>query len=368
MPVYKDDKRDTWYSRFEFKDWQGVVHGKWKRGFATKRAAVQWEADVKREKSGSLDMRFGDFVNIYLTYLEPRVKQSTLIMKEFVIRDHIIPYFGDKKLSEITANDVLLWQNTIMACRNRKTGKLYRKSYLKTIHNQLTCILNFAVRFYKLPSNAARIVGNMGTDKGIEMKFWTLDQYRKFSDAMMDEPRYYYIFEILYWGGLREGEALALTLGDIDFEGQTISVSKTFHVFNGKEVITSPKTDQSVRTVTIPSFLCDELNDYIKMVYGLNPTERLFSGVSKSMLTRAIHRGAEKAGLPEIRVHDLRHSHVSLLIQEGFTPLAIGKRVGHKSIDITYRYAHLFPSVQNSIADKLNEIGKEDSDVGKKQG
>lgn len=368
MPAYKDSLRGTWYAKFQYKNWKGVIVQIKKRGFITKKEALKWELAQKSAKAGSLDMRFEDFVRTYLTYLEPRVKQSTLIIKGFVIREHILPYFGDRKLSEITANDVLLWQNAIMACRNRKTGKLYRKSYLKTIHNQLTCILNFAVRFYKLPSNPARIAGNMGTDKSIEMKFWTLDQYRKFSDAMMDEPRYYYIFEILYWGGLREGEALALTLGDIDFEGRTISVSKTFHVFNGKEVITSPKTDQSVRTVTIPSFLCDELNDYIKMVYGLNPTERLFSGVSKSMLTRAIHRGAEKAGLPEIRVHDLRHSHVSLLIQEGFTPLAIGKRVGHKSIDITYRYAHLFPSVQNSIADKLNEIGKEDSGVGKKQG
>ena len=98
------------------------------------------------------------------------------------------------------------------------------------------------------------------------------------------------------------------------------------------------------------------------MIYDPDPKERIFP-VTKSYLNREIQRGAKEAGLRRIRVHDLRHSHVSLLIHMGYSPVAIAKRVGHKSIDITFRYAHLFPSVQTEMAIQLNELKEGPSDV-----
>lgn len=205
----------------------------------------------------------------------------------------------------------------------------------------------------KLLENPARIAGNMGTERGIQMQFWTKEQYLKFAEAAMDCPLAYYCFEVLYWGGIREGELLALTPADFDFESQQMSISKTYHMLNGKEYITEPKTPKSIRKVHMPDFLVEEIKDFMEMQYGLKSTDRLFP-TGKSFLYRMMEKCSKEAGVPKIRIHDLRHSHVSLLIDMGFSAVAIAERMGHESIDITYRYAHLFPSVQTEMASKLN--------------
>jgi integrase len=185
------------------------------------------------------------------------------------------------------------------------------------------------------------------------MLFWTKAEYLKVADAMMDKPLSYYAFEMLYWCGIREGELLALTPGDFDFEKQTVSISKSYQRIKGQDVITDPKTAKSNRVIQMPAFLCEEMEDYIRSLYAVEPTDRIFA-VTKSYLHREMDRGAKEAGVKRIRIHDLRHSHISLLIDMGFTALAIADRVGHESIDITYRYAHLFPTRQAEMADKLN--------------
>ena len=174
----------------------------------------------------------------------------------------------------------------------------------------------------------------MGKPKGREMLFWTKAEYLKFAEAMMDKPLSYYAFEMLYWCGVREGELLALTPGDFDFEKQTVTISKSYQRIKGKDVITDPKTPKSNRVIQMPAFLCEEMRDYIKSLYGVKPTDRIFT-VTKSYLHREMDRGAKEAGVKRIRIHDLRHSHISLLIDMGFTALAIADRVGHESIDIT---------------------------------
>ena len=185
------------------------------------------------------------------------------------------------------------------------------------------------------------------------MLFWTKEEYLKFADAMMDKPLSYYAFEMLYWCGIREGELLALTPTDFDFEAGTVSISKSYQRLKGKDVITTPKTKKSNRVIKMPKFLCGEMEDYLKMFYSTGANERIFP-VSKHYLHHEMDRGAKAAGVKRIRIHDLRHSHISLLIDMGFTALAIADRVGHESIDITYRYAHLFPTRQTEMADKLD--------------
>ena len=134
---------------------------------------------------------------------------------------------------------------------------------------------------------------------------------------------------------------------------KTLRINKSYQRLKGKDVISTPKTKNSVRTVIIPQFLCDEMQDYLKSLYAVQPTDRIFT-VTKSYLHREMDRGAKEAGVKRIRIHDLRHSHISLLIDMGFTALAIADRVGHESIDITYRYAHLFPTRQTEMANKLD--------------
>lgn len=185
------------------------------------------------------------------------------------------------------------------------------------------------------------------------MLFWTKAEYQRFAEAMMDKPLSYYAFEMLYWCGIREGELLALTPADFDFEAGTVKISKSYQRLHGEDVITTPKTKKSNRTIKMPNFLCDEMRDYLGMLYGVKKKDRIFT-VTKSYLHHEMDRGAKEAGVKRIRIHDLRHSHISLLIDMGFSAVAIADRVGHESIEITYRYAHLFPSKQTEMADKLD--------------
>ena len=113
----------------------------------------------------------------------------------------------------------------------------------------------------------------------------------------------------------------------------------------------SPEEDVQIETAVKLTGLTKQ--DYIKMLYGIGPDDRMFT-VTKSYLHREMDRGAKEAGVPRIRIHDIRHSAVSLLIDMGFSATAIADRVGHESIDITYNYAHLFPSKQAEMADRLN--------------
>ena len=283
------------------------------------------------KQGAKLDMTFASFFEIYEADKKQRVKESTWESKSHVIRTKILPYFGNRKIAEIEAKDVIAWQNELMAYRDEK-GKPYSADYLKTIHAQLTAIFNHAVNFYNLPYNPARRAGTMGNEVPKEMNFWTKEEYLKFADAMMDKPLSYYAFEMLYWCGVREGELLALTAADFDFEKQTVTISKSYQRIKDRDVITDPKTPKSNRVIQMPAFLCDEMQDYIKSLYAVQPTDRIFT-VTKSYLHREMDRGAKEASVKRIRIHDLRHSHISLLIDMGFTALAIADRVGHESID-----------------------------------
>lgn len=191
------------------------------------------------------------------------------------------------------------------------------------------------------------------------MDFWTKEEYLKFAEEMMDKPVSFYAFEMLYWCGIRLGELLALTIEDFDFEHRKLRINKSYQRIKRQDIITDPKTKKSIRTIEMPEFLCEEMQEYISMLYNIKPNERIFD-ISKSYLHHEMDRGSKAAGVKRIRIHDLRHSHVSLLIELGFTAVAIADRVGHESIEITYRYAHLFPSKQTEMANMLDNIKKED--------
>ena len=352
MAAFKNKANGTWYVQFRYTDWTGERQQKLKRGFATKKEAQTWEREFLMQKQADVNMTFESFAQLYEKDMKPKLKLNTWLTKESIIQKKILPYFGKRKLSEITAKDVMDWQNAIRELTDAK-GKPYSPTYLKTVHNQLSALFNHAVRYYGLQVNPAAKAGNMGVEERREMLFWTKDEYLKFADAMMDKPLSYYAFEMLYWCGIREGELLALTPTDFDFEAGTVSISKSYQRLKGKDVITTPKTKKSNRVIKMPKFLCGEMEDYLKMFYSTGANERIFS-VSKHYLHHEMDRGAKAAGVKRIRIHDLRHSHISLLIDMGFTALAIADRVGHESIDITYRYAHLFPTRQTEMADKLD--------------
>lgn len=357
MAAFKNKENGTWYVQFRYTDWKGERQQKLKRGFATKKEAQAWEREFLMEKQADINMSFESFVGLYEKDIKPKIKLNTWITKESIIKQKILPYFQKRKLSEITAKDIIDWQNEIRELTDCH-GRPLSKTYLKTVHNQLSAIFNHAIRYYGLQINPAQKAGNMGVEEKKEMLFWTKDEYTKFSEAMMDKPISYYAFEMLYWCGIREGELLALTPADFNFDRGTVSINKSYQRINKQDVITTPKTPKSIRVIQMPKFLCDEMQDYFKMFYSLDSDSRIFP-ISKNYLHREMARGSKATGVKRIRIHDLRHSHVSLLIDMGFTALAIADRVGHESIDITFRYAHLFPTRQIEMADKLDMMRSE---------
>lgn len=205
MPAYKDNNTQTWYASFYYQNWKGERIKKMKRGFRTKREADEFIAKFKLEQAKDLDMNFEEFLNIYLRDLSNRIKQNTMITKTYVIEDKIKPYFKLKKINEISPADIIEWQNELLAYRD-ENGNPYSPCYLKTVHNQLSAIFNHAVKYYNLKNNPARIAGNMGKEKSKEMKFWTKEEYLKFSESMMRKDGVYQAFEMLYWCGLRLGD------------------------------------------------------------------------------------------------------------------------------------------------------------------
>lgn len=356
MAAFKNEKNGTWYVQFRYTDWKGERQQKLKRGFATKREAQEWERAFLTEKKADVTMPFKTFAELYEKDIRPKLKENTWLTKEHIIKTKILPYFEQKSLCDITAKDVIAWQNEIRKETN-SSGKSLSQGYLKTIHNQLSALFNHAIRIYGLKLNPAATVGNMGKEERKEMDFWTVEEYTKFSNEMMDKPVSYYAFQMLYWCGIREGELLALTAGDFDFKNKTVTINKSYQRLHGEDVITPPKTAKSNRTIKMPNFLCEEMQEYITMFYSAGENDRIFP-ISKSYLHHEMTRGSEAAGVKRIRIHDLRHSHVSLLIDQGYQAVAIADRVGHESIDITYRYAHLYPSKQNEMVNTLDEIWK----------
>ena len=237
MGAFKEKNNGKWYVQFRYTDWQGKRQQKLKRGFSTRHEALKWEREFLFQKQADVTMSFASFYELYKKDIKPRLKENTWQTKENIIEGKIIPYFKDRKLCDISATDVIEWQNEIRTLKN-KHGKLYSKTYLRTVHNQLSAMFNHAVRYYGLRTNPASIAGNMGAKESKEMKFWTLEEYKSFSEAMMDKTVSYYAFEMLYWTGIRLGELLALTPADFDFKAQTVTINKSFQHLAGKHICT----------------------------------------------------------------------------------------------------------------------------------
>lgn len=343
MKAEKDKKTGKWLIQYRYTDWQGKRRKSTKRGFATKREAEEWLRNFLIMQKADFDMKFADFWKMYCADMETRLREHTMRTKKYIVELKILPYFGNKRVNDITAADIRQWQNELI-----KIG--YSPTYLKTINNQLSAIFNYAVRYYDLKSNPCAKAGSMGKSKAEEMDFWTGEEFRRFIDSVMNKRLSYMAFMTLYWTGMRLGELLALNPKDVDLEKRTISITKSYQRLGKKDVITPPKTPKSKRVITIPEFLAADIKDYMDSLYDLQEDDRLFL-ITKYYLEHEMQRGIKESGVKRIRVHDLRHSHASMLIELGFSPLEIANRLGHEKVETTLNtYAHLYPNKQTKRA------------------
>lgn len=347
MSVYKNEKRGTWYVSFRYKDWDGTRRQKKKEGFKTKREALEYEREFLAAKSGTTDMSFGSLYEFYMADCATRLRATTVESKRWLFDSKILPVFRDIPVRDITPTMIRHWQNDLLA---DPVG--YSQTYLKTINNQMSAVMNYAVRYYRLPQNPVPLCGPFGKKKAEEMQFWTRDEFRRFI-VCVKKPAARLAFELLFWTGMRSGELLALTLADVDFSASRIAITKTATQVNGETVVNPPKTLRSNRTVAVPRFLLALISDYADRLVDYEPQERLFY-FTKHFLKYELDAAAKAAGVKRIRVHDLRHSHASLLIEMGYSPLLVSERLGHENIQTTLQtYSHLYPDKQGEVVSRL---------------
>ena len=275
------------------------------------------------------------------------LKENSIRNKQHMMNKHIVPYFGTRKMNEITPAEIIQWQNAIQE-------KGYSKTYERMIQNQLNALFNHAQKIYNLKENPCKKVKKMGKSDANKLEFWTKAEYDRFIAGIEPGSEDYLIFEILFWTGIREGELLALSLSDFDMSGNLLHINKTYNRIKKRDVIDTPKTENSVRTIDIPNFLKEEVQEYAKKHYGFPEDQRLFPIVARTLQKR-LKKYEALTGVKPIRVHDIRHSHVAYLIYQGVEPLIIKERLGHKDIQMTLNtYGHLYPSQQKKVAEMLD--------------
>ena len=346
MPAYKDG--DTWFVKFYYQDWTGERKVKKKRGFKTKKEALQFERSFIDKASGENNsITVSDLCDQFLEFKRNRVKPTTLRGYQQAIDNHIKPYFGSRPAASVTPLDVIKWQNSQYDTASGNT--------LHGRHVVLSSIYNFGRKYYKLTNNPASEAGFQVKEDPPKLKFWTKDQYDSFMETITD-PKAYILYETLYWSGMRIGELLALTFSDIDWENNIIRIRRNMVRVDGQNIVYSPKTKSSVRDVLMPGFYMDELREYSDKIY--DKSGRLFEFVSNANAVQKVFRDRiRKTDLPEITIHDLRHSHASLLINMGAPVVLVSDRLGHGDSSVTLRvYSHLFPSKQKEIVDRLNQL------------
>ena len=334
-----------WYCSFYYTDWQGTRKRKKKEGFNTQREAKAWENDFLNKMTANCSMTFENLVQLYLEDSTTRCKPTTQYTKARNIKKWISPYFKDIPISEITPAMVRTWQNSII---NSGMAGLSQHN----VNGYLSAILNFAVKYYNLPFNPVARVGSIGTTKADKIDFWTLEEYKQFI-SYEKKTAYKIVFELLFYTGLRFGEMFALTMNDIDTENGILTVNKTKVSVNGEYLTQTPKTRKSKRKITLPRFLVNDLIDYTQHLYGYKPEQNMFF-LSNSSIKVELNNIAKRSGVKRIRIHDLRHSHASLLIHMNFSPTLIADRLGHENVTTTLNtYGHLYPSKQSEVAEKL---------------
>ena len=199
MSAYKDKTQGTWYVSFRYIDWTGKKTQKLKRGFKTKKEALNYEKEFIRKTAADMKMEMNSFIQVYFEDKKNELKENSIRNKQHMMNKHIVPYFGTRKMNEITPAEIIQWQNTIQE-------KGYSKTYERMIQNQLNALFNHAQKIYNLKENPCKKVKKMGKSDANKLEFWTKAEYNRFIAGIEPGSEDYLIFEILFWTGIREGD------------------------------------------------------------------------------------------------------------------------------------------------------------------
>lgn len=352
--VKREKGKDTWYCSYRFKDYTGKTVQRKKQGFKTKHEAEAYAEDSINAHEGKVSMSFSAFTEIYLSYSKSRLKASSYKTKECLINSRLLPFFKDKLLCEISKQDVIRLQEYLLSQGCKRT-------YANDVQGQLTAMLSHAVKIYGLAENPSKIVGKLPGATRKERVIWSEDVFNS-AVEYEDKDMYVALWYLLFYGGLRIGEALALTEADIATDG--VNISKTFSRYHRQDVITSPKTPSSIRFVHLSPFVMNIIKAYISKMYDFDHVKDRIFPVEQHAAGSALKKLVRESGAPSITLHGLRHSHATMLISQGHSIPAVSKRLGHKDVSTTLRiYTHAYDSDDKAIADKLEKSSSSVTDL-----
>lgn len=389
--IYHDKKNDRFVVQVYFKGKDGKYT---KRKSATehtlndaKKKEARMYAEARKGVTETDSLTLPVLWAEYQDYCKPRVKRTTYETYERIFEFHLEPFFKDKRLSNMSSSFFQEWKDSLPSDFN-----LVSKHHIYTV---LHMILRYGFKTRGCTAlQSLEMVGDFKEspdtalmNKSEELHYWTPVQFEMFSQsarsfamsAQEESPDFmvrwasYVLYSILFYAGLRRGEANALYITDFhDGERPYLDISKsvTHKVKGGGWFLTGPKNKASVRKVPIPKKLVAILNEHIARLRRIplakgQRFERLYlvGGVeplNDSSADRIKEDIERKLCLPHIRVHDLRHSYVSVLINAGTPITTISKLVGHASTEMTWKvYSHMYPVTLSDAIDVFdNEVPK----------
>lgn len=365
MPSYEKNKSSgLWSCRFRESDELGVTHQKRLSGYKTKKEAqyayedylksederkAQAKAKAEAEQSLPGEMLFDTLLTEYLAWTQNRVKESSFVDIQSKINNGLAPHFRGAKMREITPKRVSDWIN----------GIDYSYASKKWLISTLASIYKYGNKYYDISDIMPKVDRPRNLEMPHEMEIWTPEEFKRFISAVTN-PILSAYYKTLYLTGCRRGEGAALTWSDLDVTQNTLRINKsvTNKTGNGAYAITTPKNKGSVRTVTIPQPLTEEL---LKLrTEETEETDFIFGGErppATSSIDYVFKQAIKKSEVNPIRLHDLRHSCASLLISKGVSIVAVSRRLGHTNIEQTLNtYSHLMPDDQAKIISVLNTL------------
>ncbi|QJD61058.1 tyrosine-type recombinase/integrase [Streptococcus dysgalactiae] len=347
-----------------------------RKGFKTKKEAIEAEQYIRGVELKSKISNGRITVNMLYQLLKQEDvinhrKQSYINTQDNNYNRHIKDYFSKvKDVSKLDYDDIYKYREYLRNTIAQNSNEPLNPNTINKIMVLLKKILDIGIKKGYYTNNPVKMLKKLPIAKA-QPNYWSIEEFKKFLNLFEpEEYNYQLLFTCLFFTGMRLGEALALTWNDIDFTTQTIHITKSIYISKGISYISTTKTKAGMRRITIHKKLNDELKEWKKTQYKLldnfitgdknelqifqnspmvitkNATEKLYKKILK-----------RDPNLKRIRIHDFRHSHASLLINQGEDYLVVKERLGHASITTTIdTYSHLYPSKQKSLADKLDNL------------
>ncbi len=375
MPSYptRKTKNGILYDvRFRIVDENGTEIQKRLCGYPTKRAAQQAYMDfmktytppVFRPKQNA-GYSFDDLFALYKKKEEAELAVSAYYDLTWIFDKFILPFFHNKTMSELKRADFALWQTELWSMKNPRTTEFYAQKYLTKIRSVLMTFMTWCEDTFEIPNLYNSVKKPKRKEMKKEMEFWELNEFLKFQESV-DDVMWKTFFMCLFYSGCRVGELVALSDFDVIRQNDIYTLSihkgltrKTART-EDKYIITAPKTATSNRKVQLPEVMTKQIEEYIayKKQNGI-PSKFLFGGdspIPQRTYQRYFNQYTQEAGLKHIRIHDLRHSHASMLIHLNVPITVISKRLGHSSVKMTLeKYSHCYSDGENIAISAINE-------------